>query len=309
MVAVLILLNLSWFYAPPNGTVKLLAHRGVHQTFHRHNLTNETCTAERIYEPKHTFLENTLPSIKAAFEYGADMVEIDILPTADSQFVVFHDWTLGCRTNGQGRTIDLTLGQLKALDIGYGYTSDGGETYPFRGKGIGMMPSLKEVLIAFPNRAFMINLKSNRATDADNLATYLENSGHQLDSASFLWAGRKVADRWRTLQPPLPVTTRREVKSCAKNYILWGWTGNITPECQPFGLVVPQDFAWLYWGWPNKTLSRFNDTGTRIFIAGALSGEHQGIDTLEQLQKVPEGFNGWIMTDRIEVIGPAVKGN
>jgi len=29
------------------------------------------------------------------------------------------------------------------LDIGYGDTADGGKSWPFRGKGVGMMPSLE----------------------------------------------------------------------------------------------------------------------------------------------------------------------
>ena len=307
LIIAVIISNLSWFYAAPSGSVKLLAHRGVHQTFHRQNLTNETCTAERIFKPKHPFLENTIPSIKAAFDYGADMVEIDTLPTADGHFVVFHDWTVDCRTNGHGRTTDLTLDHLQSLDIGYGYTADGGKTYPFRGESIGMMPSLKDVLLTFPGRAFMINLKSNRAADADMLAAYLKNADHQLGSASLLWTGHRAANRWRALQQPLPVTTRREVKNCAKNYILLGWLGTVPEACSTFGLVVPQDFSWLYWGWPNGTLFRFTNSGSRVFIAGALTGDRQGIDTIEQLQEIPDGFDGWVMTDRIEVVGPALK--
>ncbi len=59
------------------------------------------------------------------------MVEIDVAPTKDGKMVLFHDWTVDCRTNGKGETRDLTLAELKALDIGYGYTADGGKTYPF----------------------------------------------------------------------------------------------------------------------------------------------------------------------------------
>jgi len=49
-------------------------------------------------------LENTLDSMAAAFELGADVVELDIHPTTDGQFAVFHDWTIDCRTNGKGVT-------------------------------------------------------------------------------------------------------------------------------------------------------------------------------------------------------------
>lgn len=81
--------------ARPSGALTLLAHRGVHQDFPREGLTNDTCTASRIYAPTHGYIENTLPSIEAAFAAGADMVEVDIHPTTDGEFAVFHDWTLG----------------------------------------------------------------------------------------------------------------------------------------------------------------------------------------------------------------------
>jgi hypothetical protein len=36
--------------------------------------------------------------------------------------------------------------------------ADGGKTFPFRGKGIGVMPSLDEVLQAFPDRSFQADV-------------------------------------------------------------------------------------------------------------------------------------------------------
>jgi hypothetical protein len=78
--------------------------------------------------------------------------EIAVHPTADGHFVVFHDWTLECRTDGYGVTRQHTLTELKALDAGYGYTADGGKTFPIRGKGVGLIPSLDEVFAAFRGR-------------------------------------------------------------------------------------------------------------------------------------------------------------
>ncbi len=57
----------SWWAAPPEGGVQLIAHRGVHQTFDRADLKNDTCTAERMDPPTHGYLENTIPSMQAAF--------------------------------------------------------------------------------------------------------------------------------------------------------------------------------------------------------------------------------------------------
>lgn len=129
-------LNTNLLGEPLTGKPQLLAHRGLAQTFHRDGLTNETCTATRIHEPEHAYLENTLASMRAAFDAGADIVEFDVHPTTDGHFAVFHDWTLDCRTNGKGVTREHTLAELKALDIGFGYTADGGKTYPFRGQGV-----------------------------------------------------------------------------------------------------------------------------------------------------------------------------
>lgn len=126
-------------------------------------ITNETCTASRIYPPEHPYLENTIPSMEAAFQYGADIVELDVHITADGKFAVFHDWTVDCRTNGHGVTREHTLAELKKLDIGYGYTADGGKTYPFRGKGMGLLPSLHEVLERFPDKPFLIHVPEKYA--------------------------------------------------------------------------------------------------------------------------------------------------
>ena len=153
----------------------LLAHRGLGQTFSHKGITNSTNTASRIYKPEHPYLENTIPSIQAAFDYGADVVEFDIHSTKDKQFAVFHDAVLEYRTDRSGEPENYTLQELQSLDIGYGYTADSGKTFPFRGKGIGLMPSLTEVLQHFPDKGFLIHLKSNNPADGELLVTHLKN--------------------------------------------------------------------------------------------------------------------------------------
>jgi glycerophosphoryl diester phosphodiesterase len=78
---------------------------------------------------------------------GAGIVELDVHPTSDGQIAVFHDWTLECRTDGHGVTREHNLADLKQLDVGYGYTSDDGKTYPLRGTGVGLLPSLDECML------------------------------------------------------------------------------------------------------------------------------------------------------------------
>ena len=141
--------NTSLFVKKENSKPKLLAHRGLAQTFDVSKVEWDTNTAEIIYEPEHEYLENTIESMQSAFDYGADLVELDIKLTKDNKLAVFHDYILEYRTDGEGEVSNYTMEELKKLDIGYGYTADNGKTYPFRGKGLGMMPSLDEVLKLF----------------------------------------------------------------------------------------------------------------------------------------------------------------
>ena len=104
----------------PPAEFEIIAHDGVHQNYPSDNLTNETCTAARIYPLTHHFIDNTIPAIGEAFKDGATIVELDIHPTSDGHMVVFHDWGLDCRTDGHGVTHDHTLAELKRLDVGYG---------------------------------------------------------------------------------------------------------------------------------------------------------------------------------------------
>src|SRR5262245_33615174 len=136
--ATFVFLNNTTLFSPtPPGKPTLLAHRGLHQTFSTEGLRGDTCTAERIHPPEHEFLENTIASMRAAFDVGADIVEFDIHPTTDGNFAILHDWTLDCRTNGKGITREHSMSELKALDIGYGYTADGGETISVSRQGCG----------------------------------------------------------------------------------------------------------------------------------------------------------------------------
>ena len=126
IVGTVYLLNASWLAPSRDGDVFLLAHRGLGQPYERMGLTGQTCTAARSRVSDHTFLENSLPSIERAVQLGAQVVEFDVQPTSDGRFVAFHDATLACRTDGAGRPSDHSLAALQQLDIGHGYTTDGG---------------------------------------------------------------------------------------------------------------------------------------------------------------------------------------
>lgn len=308
MLAAFVYANNAASLAPKmSGKPLLLAHRGMAQTFHREGLTNDTCTAKRIYPPVHGFLENTLASMQAAFDAGADIVEFDIHPTTDKHFAVFHDWTVDCRTEGHGVTREHTLAELKALDIGYGYTADGGKTFPFRGKGIGLMPSLDEVLAAFPEKRFLINIKSNNPDEGVKLARHLSHlSPAKLNLLMAYGADRPIAALHEHL-PALRVMSKATLKSCGYAYIGLGWTGYVPQACRQTLVLLPVNYAGWIWGWPNRFFDRMRRAGTDVFVIGAHSSGDagtSGIDEAAAFHALPAGFDGGIWTNRIDIIGP-----
>lgn len=297
--------NSSLFTEQRSDRPFLLAHRGLAQTFPMEGITDETCTAERIYSPEHPYLENTIPAIKAAFDAGADMVELDIHPTKDNQFVVFHDWTLDCRTNGRGVTRDHTLAELKKLDIGYGYTADNGKTYPFRGKGVGLMPSLTEVLDAFPNKSLLINVKSNDPKEGELLAQYLSKLSKERRSQLAVYGGDEPIDALKEKLPDLRVMSKATMKRCLIPYIAIGWTGYIPEACENTQLHIPEKIGPWLWGWPSKFQNRMDQVNTRVIVVGGDGTDFSsGFDSPEDIKRIPDDFRGVIWTNRIDKIAP-----
>ncbi|GHI00843.1 glycerophosphoryl diester phosphodiesterase [Neobacillus kokaensis] len=268
---------------------------------------NDTCTAQRIYPPEHPYLENTLPSMEAAFKACADIVELDIKPTKDGQFAVFHDWTLDCRTNSEGMVNDYTMAELKKLDIGYGYTADNGKTFPFRGKGIGLMPSLEEVLKHFPDRAFLIHIKSADPAEGVQLARYLSNLPQKRLSQLTVYGDDNPISSVKKQIPNLRVMSMATLKSCLLPYIGIGWTGIIPAACENTQLHIPEKYAPLLWGFPNKFLNRMDSVNTRVILVAGNGGWSEGFDTKDDLERLPDNYSGGIWTNRIDVIAPLLK--
>lgn len=299
--------NTALLVAPRSGKPKLLAHRGLAQTFGTDDLKSDTCTAERIHSPEHAYLENTLASMRAAFELGAEMVELDIHPTTDGAFAVFHDWTVDCRTNGKGVTREHTLAALQALDIGYGYTADGGKTFPFRGKGVGLLPSLDQVLAEFPGKRLLIHIKSNDPGEGELLAQRLSRLPPQQLALITVYGGNRPVELVHQRLSPLATMHGGGLKQCLLRYLALGWTGYVPTVCHRSLILVPINYAHWLWGWPDRFLDRMRHASSEVYVIGPWRGEFStGIDDVAQLKQLPRNFSGGIWTNRIDRIAPAL---
>ncbi|KXH78340.1 glycerophosphodiester phosphodiesterase family protein [Sporosarcina sp. HYO08] len=307
VAAFIYLNNSSLFTKVKDEAPLLLAHRGMSQTFPMEGIASDTCTAKGIYEPEHPFLENTIPSMKAAFEAGADIVEFDIHPTKDGQFAVFHDWTLECRTNGEGVTRDHTMAELKQLDIGYGYTADNGQTYPFRGKGVGLMPSLEEVLSFFPEESFLIHIKSDDPEEGIQLAQFLSKLPNEHLKQLTVYGGDQPIQSLKEKLPELRVMSMATLKSCMIPYISVGWTGYIPSACYHTQIHIPENYAPWMWGWPDKFINRLGNVGTRVILVAGDGGWSEGFDTPEDMRRLPSRYSGGVWTNRVDIIAPLLQ--
>lgn len=101
--------------------------------------------------------ENTLAAVRRAWQIGADGVEIDIHLTRDGVPVCSHDARTGRLSDVDHAIADLTLEELKRIDVG------GWKDPAYTGETI---PTLEEVLATVPARkTLLIEVKDVPAHD------------------------------------------------------------------------------------------------------------------------------------------------
>lgn len=280
----------------PDDGLKILAHRGVHQTFSREGVDDQTCTATRIDPPTHDFIENTLASMEAAFAAGASVVEIDIAPTSDGVLAVFHDWDVGCRTNVSGEIRSLSWDELSELDVGYGYTADG-ETYPLRGQGQGLMPRLEEVFAAFPDGQFLINFKSNDSSEA----ALLHEVVRAADAADQVWAVYGAAGPVEAYVSASSTRgfTEVSIAACLGAYLAASGSDERLPACEDTVVIVPLNIAPVLTGWPNAFVEEMARHNTEVIVSGA---DLTGIDTRADLDLLPQDLDLYVWTNHVAAL-------
>ena len=178
------------------------------------------------------FPSNTMYAFERSLQVGADMLELDVGVTRDGQVVVMHDTTVDRTTNGHGTVASFTLKQLRKLDAAYWFSGGANayrhdrarSAYRLRGVATGKrkppkgftaadfrVPTLKEVLRAFPHTPINVEIKGRTKaealdeylTNADALARTLKSTKRRdLIVVSFK---QEAVDRFHQLVPALPV--------------------------------------------------------------------------------------------------------
>ena len=191
--------------------------------------------------------------------------------------------------------------ELKRLDIGYGYTFDGGHTYPLRGKGIGLMPSMDEVFHEFPRRSFLIDVKDNEPADAALLVEHLSRLPAAQLPKLMVFARDGTLSVLRDRFPSLRTFSAGSIASCLVRYIAYSWTGIVPARCYDSAQFVPINVAPWLWGWPNRFMNRMDAARSSVILMGAYPAREisPGLDTREDLARIPATYDGGIWTNEI----------
>lgn len=105
--------------------------------------------------------ENTLEAFRQAVALGVDGLEFDVRLTADGVPVVLHDATVERTTDGRGAVAAMTLRELRRLDAAFSF---GGQTYPYRGTGVGV-PTVEEALDVTAPLPLIVEVKALEAAE------------------------------------------------------------------------------------------------------------------------------------------------
>jgi glycerophosphoryl diester phosphodiesterase len=173
--------------------------------------------------------ENTFEAFDLAVRLGADAIETDVRLSKDGTVFVFHDEETA-RLTGDPGTIEARGGaEVEALDAGFGFTQDGGRTFPWRGRGVAV-PRFEEALRRYPSMRFNVDAKSEDPRLAEALADVVlgANAEDRVCVGSFHDA---QAERLGRL---LPGVARYLPERAATTHVLAAFSGGDAKEC-PMG--------------------------------------------------------------------------
>lgn len=111
--------------------------------------------------------ENTLAAARLSLDQGCAYIELDVRESADGELMVIHDPTLERTTNGQGKVVDHTLEELRALDAGTWFSPH------FAGQRI---PTLGEMIALCQSYGRQMYIE-NKCADPRKIAALVEAMG------------------------------------------------------------------------------------------------------------------------------------
>ncbi|MGI9609483.1 MAG: glycerophosphodiester phosphodiesterase [Acidimicrobiia bacterium] len=159
--------------------------------------------------------ENTPIAFATSLEIGADVLDTDVHMSRDGALVLIHDDTVDRTSDGSGDVSDLTLSDLRQLDFGYTFTTDGGATFPYRGTGQRIL-TVEEMFSEFADTRFGIEIKPTSTEAPRKLCTIIQDFGYE-DRVLISSSGQTNMDVFRESCPS--VATSATTDEATRFYI------------------------------------------------------------------------------------------
>jgi glycerophosphoryl diester phosphodiesterase len=305
VIVTLTVMNASWLAGRPEGRLTLIAHRGSGQPIPVGAPAD--CNARHVTPHNQgNLIENSAGAMTKSVRDGANGLMLDVRATSDGRAVIFRDARLECRTNGTGAVAERDLAYLRTLDIGHGYSQDGGRTFPQRGLAIGAMPIVEDVLAFYRDIVLVFDLPDARAAEATVAA--FQRAGVQIGPRHGFAGPPEARARLRQLTQGGFVLDRQASDACMAPYYSTGWLGIVSGPCNGTTLTLSRHGGWTIWGWPYRFLARMTSAGARFFIAGddAQGDRWVGLTEAEQLGEVPHDYTGMLLVEDMDNVGRAL---
>jgi glycerophosphoryl diester phosphodiesterase len=302
VVVALSAMNASWLAGRPGGRLTLIAHRGSGLPLEPG--PHGDCDARHVVPgTQSNLIENSAGAMFKASTDGANGLMLDVRATSDGRAVIFRDARLECRTNGTGAVAERDLAYLRTLDIGYGYSQDGGRTFPQRGLGIGAMPTVEDVLQARRGAPLLLIFDLADARAAEAVVAAFQRAGIQIGPTHGFSGPAAARARLRQLTQGGFILDREASDACLAPYRTTGWLSLVPAACNGATLILPRGGEFTLWGWPYRFMARMSGAGARFFIAGDDSdGDHWvGLTRAEQLGEVPHDYPGMLLVEDMDV--------
>jgi|GEM_PF-4603632 len=121
------------------------------------------------YTGTENYPEGSIDCLKESFEFGAQGVSINVQFSSDGVPMAISRDEISQLCDKSGEVSHYTAEALKSFDAGYTFANSEGD-YIFRGKGY-TFPTLLEVLQAFPDKKFHVNILGK---DVKNMTKYID---------------------------------------------------------------------------------------------------------------------------------------
>jgi glycerophosphoryl diester phosphodiesterase len=244
---------------------------------------------------------DTMYAFEHAVALGVDVLEMDAHLTKDGQIVLMHDERVDRTTDGSGLIEDMTLADLQKLDAAYGWSPDGGQTFPFRGQGI-KVPTLGGLFKAFPDMRYVIEIKLTKTPIAQPFCDLI----HQYDMQDKVIVASFHDDAMQMFRDACPDVATSASRGEVTKFVLLEkvfLSSLVSPKYE--SLQVPYD--------PSESLGINILTGRFIRDAHKknLRVEPWTVNDQELMQKyIKMGVDG-LMTDRpdllLELLGRSIR--